>query len=169
MNLNSLILTTLALAIQANAYSKRVDVYGSCEGDKYSIKMHYHRPPTMTSQDQEVLNKCNNDSSGLHGWECELSCGKGPELCEEIYEMVEKKGPAINHCKKAGEAGSAKTKEESGTKTKTVVSTQSGSTAGSDDRDEMNTKEDGDSAASVKAGVMTALFGTAAVFGLLII
>ena len=91
MNLNSLILTTLALAIQANAYSKRVDVYGSCEGDKYSIKMHYHRPPTMTSQDQEVLNKCNNDSPGLHGWECELSCGKGPELCEEIYEMVEKK------------------------------------------------------------------------------
>merc|ERR1711977_339375 len=53
---------------------------GSCEGDKYSIKMHYHRPPTMTSQDQEVLNKCNNDSPGLHGWECELSCGKGPEL-----------------------------------------------------------------------------------------
>mgnify|MGYP007099002232 FL=1 len=101
--------------------------------------------------------------------ECELSCGKGPELCEEIYEMVEKKGPAINHCKKAGEAGSAKTKEESGTKTKTVVSTPSGSTAGSDDRDEMNTKEDGDSAASVKAGVMTALFGTVAMFGLLII
>ena len=33
----------------------------------------------------------------------------------------------------------------------------------------MNTKEDGDSAASVKAGVMTALFGTAAMFGLLII
>ena len=83
--------------------------------------------------------------------------------------MVEKKGPAINHCKKTGEAGSAKKKEEKGNATKTVVSTPSGSTTGSDDRDEINTKEDGDSAENVKAGVMTALIGTAAMFGLLII
>lgn len=167
MYLYSLILTTLALAIQANAYSKRVDVYGSCEGDRYSIKMHYHRPPTMTSQDQEVLNKCNNDSPGLHGWECELSCDKGPALCQEVYEMVEKKGPAINHCKKTGEAGSGKKTGESGTATKTVLSTPSGSTADSEHHDENNTKGADDAAKNVKAGVATAVVGTAAILGLL--
>jgi hypothetical protein len=158
--MGSLIIAALAWAIPTNAYSKRVDVYGTCEDEKYSIKMHYHRPPTMTSQDQEVLNKCNNDSPGLHGWECEVSCENGPKLCEEIYEMVEKKGPAMNHCKKTTEGS---------TKTKSTTSESSEVTGVSRENDEGDDVGGKDNGSRVSGGMGAALLGTAVMTGMLII